>query len=166
MAISAQEKPYWQDESVVAVNKEYPRTAFMSYGDLASAKLGKFENSAYYQLLNGTWKFYYVDGYKQLPSNITDASVDVASWHDIKVPGNWEIQGFGTPIYVNHGYEFKPRNPQPPLLPEMNPVGVYRRRCGDSFQLAGVRYLPEYWWCQIGRLCLPQWPGGGLQRGF
>ncbi len=127
MAISAQEKPYWQDEKVVAVNKEYPRTAFMSYGDLASAKLGKFENSAYYQLLNGTWKFYYVDGYKQLPSNITDASVDVASWHDIKVPGNWEIQGFGTPIYVNHGYEFKPRNPQPPLLPEMNPVGVYRR---------------------------------------
>lgn len=127
MALSAQEKPYWQDESVVAVNKEYPRTAFMSYGDLASAKLGKFENSAYYQLLNGTWKFYYVEGYKQLPSNITDASVDVASWHDIKVPGNWEVQSFGTPIYVNHGYEFKPRNPQPPLLPEMNPVGVYRR---------------------------------------
>ncbi len=127
VGVSAQEKLYWQDESVVAVNKVYPRTAFMSYGDLASAKLGRFENSVYYQLLNGTWKFYYVEGYKQLPSNITDASVDVTSWHDIKVPGNWEVQGFGTPIYVNHGYEFKPRNPQPPLLPDMNPVGVYRR---------------------------------------
>ena len=33
----------------------------------------------------------------------------------------------GVAIYTNHGYEFKPRNPQPPLLPEANPVGVYRR---------------------------------------
>ena len=40
---------------------------------------------------------------------------------------NWEMQGFGVPIYTNHGYEFKPRDPQPPTLPEMNPVGVYRR---------------------------------------
>ena len=30
-------------------------------------------------------------------------------------------------IYTNHGYEFKPRNPQPPQLPETNPVGVYQR---------------------------------------
>jgi beta-galactosidase len=37
------------------------------------------------------------------------------------------MQGFGVPIYTNHGYEFKPRDPQPPTLPEMNPVGVYRR---------------------------------------
>ena len=127
LSVTAQEKPYWQDEKVVAVNKEYPRTAFMSYGNRESAMTGRFENSLYYRLLNGTWKFYFVDGYKQLPENITDPSIDVASWSDISVPGNWEIQGFGTPIYVNHGYEFKPRNPQPPLLPEMNPVGVYRR---------------------------------------
>ena len=37
------------------------------------------------------------------------------------------MQGFGTAIYTNHGYEFKPRNPQPPALPENNPVGIYRR---------------------------------------
>ncbi len=123
----SQSKPYWQDEFVVEVNKEYPRTAFMSYGDEKSAVGNKFENSAYYRLLNGTWKFYYVDGYMQLPANITSPSADISKWNDIKVPGNWEIQGFGTPIYTNHGYEFKPRNPQPPLLPEMNPVGVYRR---------------------------------------
>lgn len=125
--MQAQNKPYWQDESVVAVNKEYPRTAFMSFQDQKSALTGRFDQSKWYQLLNGTWKFYYVEAYKNLPSNISDASVDVSGWSDIKVPGNWEVQGFGTPIYVNHGYEFKPRNPQPPLLPETNPVGVYRR---------------------------------------
>ncbi|MEG0033845.1 MAG: glycoside hydrolase family 2 TIM barrel-domain containing protein, partial [Mucinivorans sp.] len=41
-------------------------------------------------------------------------------------PGNWERQGFGTAIYTNHGYEFKPRNPTPPVLPAAVPTGLYR----------------------------------------
>ncbi|MCF2688469.1 DUF4981 domain-containing protein [Bacteroides fragilis] len=120
-------KPYWQDVQVVAVNKEYPRSSFMTYENRANALTGKFEKSKYYQLLNGTWKFYFVDSYKNLPANITDPSVSTADWTDIKVPGNWEVQGHGVAIYTNHGYEFQPRNPQPPTLPEANPVGVYRR---------------------------------------
>lgn len=120
-------KPYWQDVQVVAVNKEYPRSSFMTYENRANALTGKFEKSKYYQLLNGTWKFYFVDSYKNLPANITDPSVSTADWTDIKVPGNWEVQGHDVAIYTNHGYEFQPRNPQPPTLPEANPVGVYRR---------------------------------------
>lgn len=120
-------KPYWQDVQVVAVNKEYPRSSFMTYENRANALTGKFEKSKYYQLLNGTWKFYFVDSYKNLPANITAPSVSTADWTDIKVPGNWEVQGHGVAIYTNHGYEFQPRNPQPPTLPEANPVGVYRR---------------------------------------
>lgn len=121
------EKPYWQDIQTVSVNKEAPRSSFMTYGDRATALTARYENSPYYQLLNGTWKFYFVDSYRQLPDGITDPSTDASSWADITVPGNWEVQGFGTAIYTNHGYEFKPRNPQPPLLPEDTPVGVYRR---------------------------------------
>lgn len=120
-------KPYWQDIQVVAVNKELPRSAFMSYGDKATALTSRYEKSPFYSLLNGTWKFYFVDSYKDLPANITDPSVSTSSWDDITVPGNWEVQGHGVAIYTNHGYEFKPRNPEPPLLPEANPVGVYRR---------------------------------------
>ena len=120
-------KPYWQDVQVVAVNKELPRSSFMTYGDRSTALTSRFEKSPYYSLLNGTWKFYFVDSYKDLPANITDPSTSTSSWDDITVPGNWELQGHGTAIYTNHGYEFKPRNPQPPLLPETTPVGVYRR---------------------------------------
>ena len=120
-------KPYWQDVQVVAVNKEYPRTVFMTYDNRDDALSGKFERSKYYRLLNGTWKFFFVDSYKKLPDNITDPNISTESWDDIQVPGNWEVQGHGTAIYTNHGYEFKPRNPQPPTLPEANPVGVYRR---------------------------------------
>ncbi|KAA6312275.1 Evolved beta-galactosidase subunit alpha [termite gut metagenome] len=111
-------KPYWQDVQTVAVNKEYPRSEFMTYDNRTDALSGQYDKSKYYVLLNGTWKFYFVDSYKDLPDNITDPSVSIEGWKDIKVPGNWERQGYGTAIYTNHGYEFQPRNPQPPNLPE------------------------------------------------
>ncbi len=122
-----QSLPYWQDIQTVSVNKELPRTEFMVFDNAKDALNQKFEQSKYYESLNGTWKFYFVEGYKQLPQNIEQPSYPLADWKDIKVPGNWEVQEFGTAIYTNHGYEFKPRNPNPPSLPEMNPVGVYRR---------------------------------------
>ncbi|MDR3250517.1 MAG: DUF4981 domain-containing protein [Tannerella sp.] len=127
--------PYWQDVQVVAVNKEKPRTEFMSFADRSAALNSSFEQSPYFKSLNGSWKFYFVDSYKDLPPNITSVEEVNSSWKDIIVPGNWEIQGYGVAIYTNHGYEFKPRDPQPPLLPEDNPAGVYRR----EFE------IPETW---------------------
>ncbi len=119
--------PYWKDVQTVAVNTVPPHTDFMVYADKAQASTRKYENSPFYRLLNGKWKFYYVDAYGDLPADITTASGGTSVWKDIDVPGNWEIQGFGTAIYTNHGYEFAPRNPKPPHLPEATPVGVYRR---------------------------------------
>ena len=127
-ASSQNEKtPYWRDMNVLQVNKEKPRTTFMTYNDRAAALTGEYEQSKFYQLLNGTWKFYYTEDDRNAPKNITDADTDTSGWADIKVPGNWEVQGHGVAIYTNHGYEFKARNPQPPILPEATPVGVYRR---------------------------------------
>ncbi len=126
--------PHWQDVQCVGVNREKPRSAFMTYDRRSDALTGKYEKSSYYQLLNGTWNFYYVDAYKNLPKDIEQPGANI-SWKTIKVPGNWEVQGFGTAIYTNHGYEFKPRFPEPPQLPEENPVGVYQR----TFE------IPESW---------------------
>lgn len=119
--------PYWKDIQTVEVNKEYPRTSFMTFDNRTDALTKKFEESNYYIPLNGTWKFYFTEGYIQLPEDITDPAASTDGWADIQVPGNWEVQGFDIPIYTNHGYEFQPKDPQPPTLPEMNPVGVYRR---------------------------------------
>ena len=134
MTSNLRNKPYWQDVNVVQVNKEHPRTQFMTYDNKSDAQSKRFEESRYYIPLNGTWKFLYVDGYKQLPENATDSTVSLTNWKDIQVPGNWEIQGFGTAIYVNHPLEFVERDPKTrfpkmaqPYLPEENPVGVYRR---------------------------------------
>lgn len=119
--------PYWNDLNVISVNKEYPRTTFMSFDNSKDAMTLKYENSKYYYLLNGTWKFYFTEDQRNLPENITDATVSTANWHDIKVPGNWELQGFGEAYYVNQPYEWDTYKPTPPLLPEATPVGVYRR---------------------------------------
>ena len=118
--------PYWKDIQTVEVNKEKPRTAFTSFDSRRQALKARMEESPYRKSLNGEWDFYYVDGYKDLPAGIEQPD-SKADWKKIKVPGNWEVQGYGTAIYTNHGYEFKPRNPRPPELPEANPVGVYRR---------------------------------------
>lgn len=117
--------PYWKDVQTTSVNTEAPRTSFMTYADRQQASTLRFEHSSYYLLLNGVWKFFYTDSYKNLPAGITDNGTTTVQWSDINVPGNWEVQGFGTPLYTNHGYEFQPSNPQPPRLPEQNPVGVY-----------------------------------------
>ncbi len=132
--VKAQETPVWKNPSVVEVNKEFPRTEFMTYDSKEAALSKTFEESKYYKSLNGTWKFYFADAYGDLPKNVTDSATSTENWADIKVPGNWEVQGFGTAIYVNHPYEFVERDPHtalpkipPPHMPEEDPVGVYRR---------------------------------------
>ena len=119
--------PYWRDVQVTSVNTLPPHAAFMTYANRAQALTGRYENSPYYQLLNGTWKFRYADAEEQLPADAVAMQANLSTWHDIQVPGNWEVQGFGTAIYTNQSYEFMPHNPQPPHLPEQTPVGVYRR---------------------------------------
>ena len=69
------------------------------------------------------------------PTDFMMDRVDASRWPDINVPGNWELQGFGTPIYVNQPYEFCSSGyppywdkPNPPYVPqEWNPTGTYRR---------------------------------------
>lgn len=132
-------EPYFSEIDSVAVNTEYPRTSFMTYPDLESARTLKFEDSPYYMSLNGVWDFIYTDDYRELPAAVVaglsaENSAEEAAclpdgvvWNKIKVPGNWERQGFGTALYTNHQYEFATYSPQPPRLPETIPAGVYRR---------------------------------------
>ncbi len=146
--VSHAQTPYWQDVATVQVGREYPRTEFVTYADKKVAACREFAASENYRLLNGTWKFLYFDAYGMVPESVVDPATDSSSWNDIKVPGNWELQGYGVAIYTNHPYEFKTHNPRPPQLPEANPVGVYRREftidkqwCGKNIylNLAGAK---------------------------
>ena len=126
-AAHSERLPYWRDIDVISVNKQPPHTAFMTFDTRAKALGNVWESSEWYRSLNGTWRFLYTDDVRTLPADIFAADLATDGWSDIAVPGNWEVQGFGVPIYVNVAFEFAPRNPVPPTLPDAVPAGVYRR---------------------------------------
>lgn len=121
--------PLWRNVDIASMNKEPHRTEVIFYSDRGSALADGFEQSGNYLSLNGTWKFRYFDSQADMPEDIAGkAPSESAGWDDIKVPGNWERQGFGTAIYCNHQFEFATWKPQPPALPEDTPAGVYFRK--------------------------------------
>ena len=119
------------------INKLPPHSSFYSYTNADDAlKASSGAKGSDYILLNGIWKFNYTDSFRNRPmDDFQKENFDTSVWKDIKVPGNWEIQGFGTPIYVNSDYEFTSpghepywNKPNPPYVPEeFNPTGTYRR---------------------------------------
>ncbi len=123
----ADSRPEWQIPEVVQVGREYPRAHFMSYGDRASAAANDYPKSDFYIPLDGQWKFAWFDDYRNRPADFYKPSYDVSAWKTFSVPGTWEMNGYGDAIYTNQPYEFAPYKPQPPKLPDANPVGLYRR---------------------------------------
>ncbi|MGI6048380.1 MAG: glycoside hydrolase family 2 TIM barrel-domain containing protein [Petrimonas sp.] len=119
------------------LNKEKPRASFFSFSNKEQAQnAGYSSKGSDFLLLNGTWKFNYVDNFNDRPKDgFHDLNFNASTWKDIQVPGNWEIQGFGVPIYVNTTYEFTSPGhppywdrPAPPTVPyDFNPVGTYRK---------------------------------------
>jgi beta-galactosidase len=118
-------------------NKEAPHATLMPFKNLDAALSKKRNQSVFYKTLSGIWKFNWVRKPADRPADFYREDYDVSGWDDIPVPSNWELEGYGIPIYVNHPYEFADartpntelRNgPEPPRIPhDYNPVGSYRR---------------------------------------
>ncbi len=119
--------PELENPHVFDINKTPPHATLYPYATAEEALANDPEQSPWYMLLNGTWKFKWVRSPKDRPTGFYDPSVDVSGWDDIPVPSNWELLGYGVPIYVNQPYEWT-RHPDPPHVPhDYNPVGSYRR---------------------------------------
>nr|WP_320057818.1 glycoside hydrolase family 2 TIM barrel-domain containing protein [uncultured Bacteroides sp.] len=130
--LSAQ-TPDWENPLVFAVNKEAPRASALPYDNEQLAINDNYEQSPYYLSLNGTWKFRWVKIPAERPADFYKEEYNTGDWDNIKVPGNWELQGYGIPIYTNVAY---PHPKNPPYIPHSdNPVGSYKR----SFD------LPQTW---------------------
>src|ERR1035437_4033236 len=121
----AQSLPDWENPDVNGINKEKPH----AYGFLASEKA----NNSTVQSLNGIWKFKWSPDPQSRPLDFYTENYSTENWDNILVPGNWELQGFGTPIYTNFTYPFKRDAPKVTSEPEKsftsflqrNPVGSY-----------------------------------------
>ncbi len=123
----------WENPQIVGINRQAPHVRSVPAADPAAALSGPFDSSLWCASLNGAWKFNYVSRPDLRPADFYREDFDISAWSTIQVPGNWELQGWGIPIYVNIPYEFR-KNP-PYIQPDYNPVGSYRRQ----FE------LPEAW---------------------
>jgi beta-galactosidase len=124
--LKADEKEHrkeWQDPSVYQINRLPARASFMVYSGKADAIADDFTKSPFFLSLNGMWKFNWVRKPSERPADFYKINYDVSNWKEIPVPGNWELNGYGTPIYTNITYPF-PKNP-PFISDEDNPVGSY-----------------------------------------
>ncbi len=116
----------WENPEVFEINREDPHATFYRHSNISDALTSKgYEHSPWYFSLNGTWKFNWVKKPSDRPLFFYEDSYDVSGWSDIQVPGNWELLGFGIPIYTNIVYPF-PANP-PFVDHDYNPVGSYKR---------------------------------------
>lgn len=123
--------PEWENPMVIGVNKEPARAIFVPYADVESALANDGYNfdSEYHKSLNGTWKFNWSKNPSVRPQDFYRTDFDVSNWDDIEVPGTWQMQGHGMPIYRNAVYpqEAFMEKLHPPLVPkEYNPVGSYK----------------------------------------
>mgnify|MGYP003666173587 FL=1 len=120
------ENPEWEDPEVFQINREKPRATFYMHSSKEEALANaSWEKSALYKSLNGTWKFYYAENPSLRPSDFYKDDFDLNGWDEINVPSNWEMEGFGIPIYTNIKYVF-PKNP-PFIKHDLNNVGSYKR---------------------------------------
>lgn len=135
LASSAQSIPEWQNPDVVQVNRVPAHSSLFPFESFELATENAKEESRFFIDLNGKWKFNWVDKPADRPADFYREDFDASGWDDINVPANWELNGYGVPIYVNIPYEWT-QNPNPPDVPvDHNPVGSYRR----SFN------IPEEW---------------------
>jgi len=115
----------WENPDINGINKEKPH----AYGFLASEKA----SNPLIKSLNGIWKFKWSPDPQSRPADFYLEKYPTDKWDNILVPGNWELQGFGTPIYVNIKFPFKPDPPRVTSVPaknftsflERDPVGSY-----------------------------------------
>lgn len=129
-ALAAQaQNDEWRDAGVNAVNRMPMRAAWFAYESPAAARAGDKTLSERFLTLNGNWKFNWVRDADQRPTDFFRVGFDDKGWGSMPVPGLWELNGYGDPLYLNIGYAWRGwfKN-DPPYVPvEQNHVGSYRR---------------------------------------
>ena len=141
--VVATQAPDWEDPQIIGHNKTPAHCTLMPYATTQQATCGTRTASPFFLSLNGVWKFCFTPSPDARPVGFFAPEFDTGGWDDINVPSNWQLEGYGTPIYTNVPYPFckdPPRvmGPVPDHWTKAkrpNPVGSYRR----------TFVLPETW---------------------
>jgi beta-galactosidase len=116
----------WQNPEIFEINRQPARSSSLSYPSLKS--INDQQNSPRQFSLDGGWDFHWVPRPSDRPKGFEAQAYSTERWQTIKVPGHWELQGYGVPIYAPFHMppSLKKRN-LPNIDPDDNPVGSYRK---------------------------------------
>lgn len=136
VSIFAKHLPEWQNPSAFRAGQLDPHECVVPYVDDAATldriRDQRYSDSPWYMSLNGDWDFRWSQDPGKRPADFYRSDYNTRDWDKIKVPGNWQTQGYGTKVYVNTTYEFDSSHynfeKNPPYVPvDSNEVGSYRR---------------------------------------
>lgn len=121
--LNSQSKNDWENPEINGLNRKPARATMFSYSSESAAKTCDRNKSDRVLSLDGTWDFYFSPTPEGAPYNFYKSKVK--NWDTIEVPSNWELKGYGIPIYTNIKYPFKVN---PPFIDHSDdPVGCYQR---------------------------------------
>ncbi|GMQ57410.1 beta-galactosidase subunit alpha [Vallitalea sediminicola] len=115
----------WSNNKILHKNRKNSRAHFYPYGNESSAMKFNCKFSDRIINLNGEWNFKWFDS----PFRVTNNELNSPNYNDykkIKVPLNWQYDGYGKFIYTDLWYPFPV---DPPNIPSSdNETGIYRRK--------------------------------------
>ncbi|MHB1485000.1 MAG: glycoside hydrolase family 2 TIM barrel-domain containing protein [Saccharofermentanales bacterium] len=113
---------YYEDQSVLHINRADQRAYYIPYKESQQAFEGKRGASPYYLTQNGNWWFKYHENITQVDSDFFKPRYDYSGWDRLIVPSCWQTKGYDQLQYVNAAY---PYSFDPPYVPDDNPAGAY-----------------------------------------
>jgi len=137
----------WASPETFALGRLPMRSTYFSFPSEKSALEKPREESPWYRSLDGMWDFHLFARPEDVTEHFvsTDFSPQREGWAQLPVPGNWEMHGHGYPHYTNFVMPFKA---EPPLPPDENPTGVYRREFEVPKEWAGRRVVIGFGGCE------------------
>ena len=141
------QKDEWQDPNVNAINRAPMHTNYFAYESENAALKGCRTSSDNYMSLNGMWKFHWVKDADQRPmTDFYKVGFNDKGWATMQVPGMWEMNGYGDPVYIDSGYAWRNQHPNnPPYVPEENNhVGTYRKEITMPSEWKGREIMAHF----------------------
>ncbi|WP_455141388.1 glycoside hydrolase family 2 TIM barrel-domain containing protein [Candidatus Hodarchaeum mangrovi] len=122
-------KPHleWEDAEIIEQNKEEGHIISIPYETIDQAY--SEGDSSYIKSLNGEWRFYWAINPSKRPQNFFELNYNSLEWDKLDVPANWQMKGYGIPIYTNVKYPHSVRTKKIPNIDHnYNPVGSYLQK--------------------------------------
>ncbi len=146
------EKHFWENQAIYEENQIAPHAYKIAYTSIEAAKKNEKNDCQNFLLLNGTWDFKWYEKPGSATENFLKPDFETSNWEKIKVPSNWQMEGYGHPKFRNVSLSFESN---PPKIPDYyNPTGLYRKNIDIPahwkdkeilLRMEGVKAASYYW---------------------